>query len=172
MVDVLCFSHKLKFFKKKRGKKETNFNMMVVIVDLFDRDKAGGISYHELTSVMYALGQNMTHQEVLDLFNEVDTDGNGEIDFEEFTKMMLKRQAAGKLMTEEEEVVRAFKLFDVDGNGTITADELRKMMQNLGSDLTAEEVELLIREADYDGNGVRFIFRIFSLGGKYVEYLS
>jgi Ca2+-binding EF-hand superfamily protein len=103
---------------------------------------------------MYALGQNMTHQEILDLFNEVDTDGNGEIDFEEFTKMMLKRQAAGKLMTEEEEIMRAFKLFDVDGDGTITAVELRKMMQNLGSDLTAEEVELLIREADYDGNGV------------------
>ena len=103
---------------------------------------------------MYALGQNMTHQEILDLFNEVDSDGNGEIDFEEFTKMMLKRQAAGKFMSEEEEITRAFKLFEVDGDGTITAAELRKMMQNLGSDLTAEEVELLIREADYDGNGV------------------
>ena len=125
----------------------------MIIVDLFDRDKSGGISYHELTSVMYALGQNMTHQEILDLFNEVDTDGNGEIDFEEFTKMMLKRQAAGKYMTEEEELRRAFKLFDVNGDGTITAVELRKMMQNLGSDLTPDEVELLIREADYDGNG-------------------
>ena len=103
---------------------------------------------------MYALGQNMTHHEILDLFNEVDADGNGEIDFEEFTAMMLKRQAAGKFMTEEEEIMRAFKLFDVDGNGTITSEELRKMMQNLGSDLTTEEVELLIKEADYDGNGV------------------
>jgi Ca2+-binding EF-hand superfamily protein len=120
---------------------------------MFDRDKSGGISYHELTSVMYALGQNMTHQEVLDLFRDVDTDGNGEIDFEEFTQMMLKRQAAGKLMTEEEEIMRAFKLFDVNGDGTITSDELRKMMKSLGSDLTQEEVELLIKEADYDGNG-------------------
>jgi len=137
---------------------KTNFCIIItprriIIVDLFDRDKSGGISYHELTSVMYALGQNMTHQEILDLFNEVDTDGNGEIDFEEFTKMMLKRQAAGKYMTEEEELRRAFKLFDVNGDGTITAVELRKMMQNLGSDLTPDEVELLIREADYDGNG-------------------
>jgi Ca2+-binding EF-hand superfamily protein len=68
--------------------------------------------------------------------------------------MMTKRQAAGKLLTEEEEIVRAFKLFDVDGSGTITSEELRKMMKNLGSELTDEEVELLIREADYDGNGV------------------
>lgn len=76
------------------------------------------------------------------------------IDFEEFTVMMSKRQAAGKYLTEEEEIMRAFKLFDLDGNGTITAQELRIMMKNLGSDLTDEEVELLIREADYDGNGV------------------
>lgn len=40
--------------------------------DLFDRDKSGGISYHELTSVMYALGQTMNHQEILDLMKEVE----------------------------------------------------------------------------------------------------
>lgn len=67
--------------------------------------------------------------------------------------MMLKRQAAGKLISEEEEIMRAFKLFDVDGDGLITAAELRKVMHSLGSDLSAEEVELLIKEADYDGDG-------------------
>ena len=45
--------------------------------DLFDRDHSGGISYHELTSVMYALGQQMTHSEVLELMKEVDTNGVG-----------------------------------------------------------------------------------------------
>ena len=29
--------------------------------------------------------------------------------------MMIKRRAAGRLMTEEEELVRAFRLFDIDG---------------------------------------------------------
>lgn len=67
--------------------------------------------------------------------------------------MMLKRQAAGKLMTEEEELTRAFKLFDINNDGSITSEELRKVMKSLGSDLTEEEVELLIREADYDGDG-------------------
>jgi len=104
-------------------------------------------------SVMYALGQQMTHQEAMELIKEVDTDKNGEIDFEEFTQMMLKRQAAGRMLTEEEEIIRAFKLFDANGDGSITAEEMRTMMKNLGSDLTPEEVELLIREADYDGDG-------------------
>ena len=66
--------------------------------------------------------------------------------------MMLKRRQQGRLMTEEEELRRAFALFDIDGDGVITAEELRTVMHNLGSDLTSEEVELLIREADYDGD--------------------
>lgn len=124
-----------------------------ITVELFDRDRSGGISYHELTSVMYALGQNMSHTEIMELFKSVDSDNNGEIDFEEFCSMMSKRQQAGKLVTEEEEIYRAFKLFDLNGDGKITSAELRKMMRNLGSDLSEDEVELLIREADYDGNG-------------------
>lgn len=67
--------------------------------------------------------------------------------------MMLKRQAQGKLLTEEEELIRAFKLFDINNDGSITSDELRKVMKSLGSDLSEDEVELLIREADYDGDG-------------------
>lgn len=121
--------------------------------DLFDRDGSGGISFQELTCVMYALGQNITQAEALQLFQEVDTDNSGEIDFDEFIKMMSKRQQAGKPLTEEEEIQRAFKLFDVDNSGTITAAELEKMMVNLGSDLTPDEVKLLIKEADYDGDG-------------------
>ena len=89
--------------------------------------------------------------------------------------MMIKRRQQGRMLTEEEELRRAFALFDLDGNGVIDTDEcvglvwfglglsggtdtyattrLRTVMHNLGSDLTAEEVELLIREADYDGDG-------------------
>jgi len=67
--------------------------------------------------------------------------------------MMLKRRAQGRMMTEEEELRRAFNLFDIDGDGVITAAELKTVMHALGSDLTNEEIDLLIREADYDGDG-------------------
>lgn len=39
---------------------------------------------------MRALGQNPTEQELLDMVNEVDVDGSGNIDFLEFCQMMRR----------------------------------------------------------------------------------
>ena len=53
---------------------------------------------------------------------QVDADGNGLIDFEEFLEMMSRKAAEGD---EEEEIKEAFKVFDQDGNGLIDRDELK-----------------------------------------------
>jgi Ca2+-binding EF-hand superfamily protein len=41
--------------------------------------------------VMRSLGQNPTEAELQDMINEVDADGNGEIDFPEFLTMMARK---------------------------------------------------------------------------------
>ena len=76
--------------------------------------------------------------------------GNGNIDFSEFLEMMAKK---GKTRDMEEEIKEAFRVFDKDGNGFISKDELKHVMQSLGENLTSEEVEEMIREADIDGDG-------------------
>ena len=85
------------------------------------------------------------------MINEVDGDGNGTIDFEEFLIMMSKKM---KENDSEEELMEAFKVFDNDGNGFINIDELRQVMTNLGERLSEEEVEMMIKEADIDGDGL------------------
>ena len=45
-------------------------------------------------------------------------------------------------------------MFDADGNGYINAVELRQVMMNLGENLTEEEVEMMIKEADINGDGL------------------
>merc|ERR1719236_202234 len=84
------------------------------------------------------------------MINEVDNDGSGTIDFAEFLSLMSKKM---KDADSEEELMEAFKVFDKDGNGFISAAELRHVMTNLGEKLTEEEVEEMIKEADFDGDG-------------------
>ena len=45
---------------------------------------------------------------------------------------------------------KAFEIFDKDGNGHITPRELREVMRQLGSNVTEEELSLLIAAADTD----------------------
>jgi len=118
---------------------------------LFDKDSNGTISTKELGMVMRSLGQNPTEAELMDMINEVDTDGSGAVDFPEFLNMMAR-----KLESEdrsEEEVREAFRVFDVERRGQIPVSELRFVMKNLGDKLTPAEIEQLIEEADQDHDG-------------------
>merc|ERR1712110_1316814 len=117
---------------------------------LFDKDAHGSVTSAELGTVMRALGQNPTDAELQDMINEVDSDGNGSIDFPEFLDMMSRKM---KDADSEEEIKEAFRVFDADNNGFITAKELRIVMANLGEKLTNDEVEEMIKEADQDGDG-------------------
>ncbi len=51
------------------------------------------------------------------------------------------------------ELRAAFRVFDKDDNGTIDTAELRQLMKSIGEDLTDEQIEEMIREADQNGDG-------------------
>ncbi|KAI9300521.1 calmodulin [Cunninghamella echinulata] len=117
--------------------------------NLFDKDNDGAISSKELGTAMRSLNMNPTEAELQDMIMEVDKDGNGIIDFNEFLTLVSKKL---KDTDSPEEIQEAFKVFDKDGNGYISAAELRHVMTSLGERLTEEEVEEMIREADVDGD--------------------
>ncbi|OWK03233.1 TNNC2 [Cervus elaphus hippelaphus] len=73
--------------------------------DMFDADGGGDISVKELGTVMRMLGQTPTKEELDAIIEEVDEDGSGTIDFEEFLVMMvrqMKEDAKGKSEEEPE----------------------------------------------------------------------
>ncbi|KAJ3071188.1 hypothetical protein HDU98_005705 [Podochytrium sp. JEL0797] len=117
---------------------------------LFDKDGNGVITCDEMGQVMRSLGQAPTDEELKDLMNEVDVNGNGTIEFQEFLQMMSRKL---KESDSEEELRSAFKVFDQDGNGFISAEELRHVMTKLGETLSEEEISVMIRENDKNADG-------------------
>uniref|UniRef100_A0A1B6E6U9 EF-hand domain-containing protein n=1 Tax=Clastoptera arizonana TaxID=38151 RepID=A0A1B6E6U9_9HEMI len=117
---------------------------------LFDKDEDGRITMAELGVVMRSLGQRPSETELRDMVNEVDRDGNGTIEFNEFLQMMSRKI---KVSDSEAELREAFRVFDKDNDGMISSYELRHVMTNLGEKLSDEEVDDMIKEADTDGDG-------------------
>jgi len=56
--------------------------------EVMDKDGNGSISMSELAYVMKALGETLETDEIAVMVSEADTDGDGNIDFEEFEKLM------------------------------------------------------------------------------------
>lgn len=50
------------------------------------------------------------------------------------------------------ELREAFAIFDKDGDGTITAKELGEVMRSIGQAPSDEDLRMMIREVDADGN--------------------
>ena len=78
---------------------------------------------------MRSLSQKPSEAKIQDIINEVDADGNGNIDFPEFLSLMARKM---KDTDTEEELVEAYKVFDRNGNGLIYVTELLNVMNNLG----------------------------------------
>ena len=96
------------------------------------------------------MGQNATDDELQDMLNEVDTDGNGTIDFTEFMDLIIRKQADTDPVRE---LVSAFNILDRAGNGYISAQELKICMDIMGEHHTYDECLEILREANTSNNG-------------------
>ncbi|KAJ5074190.1 calmodulin-7 [Anaeramoeba ignava] len=117
---------------------------------LFDKDGDGEITALELKSMLQSLGQNPTDQDIQNMIKEVDVDGDGKIQENEFLKIFERR-----LNAEEDEnfVQMVFKLLDKDDDGYITSAELNHFLNSIGERMTSEELEILINFADTTKQG-------------------
>jgi calcium-dependent protein kinase len=90
----------------------------------------------------------MSTEEIQKMFDLVDSDHSGFIDYSEFVVAAI----SDKALTSPEKLQLAFKMFDRDGSGVISAIEI---IDVLGMDAMKEKelVEKVLAEVDSNGDG-------------------
>uniref|UniRef100_F7HGA7 Troponin C, skeletal muscle n=1 Tax=Macaca mulatta TaxID=9544 RepID=F7HGA7_MACMU len=121
--------------------------------DMFDADGGGDISVKELGTVMRMLGQTPTKEELDAIIEEVDEDGSGTIDFEEFLVMMVRQMKEDAKGKSEEELAECFRIFDRNADGYIDPEELAEIFRASGEHVTDEEIESLMKDGDKNNDG-------------------
>ena len=136
--------------KKQKELTEEQKQEIKEAFDLFDTDGSGSIDSKELKVAMRALGFEPKKEEIKKMISDIDKDGSGTIDFSEFLEMMTAKMSE---KDSREEILKAFRLFDDDETGKISFRNLKRVAKELGENMTDEELQEMIDEADRDGDG-------------------
>merc|ERR1712156_882292 len=136
--------------KKQKELTEEQKQEIKEAFDLFDTGGSGEIDSKELKVAMRALGFEPKKEEIQKMISDVDDDGSGTIGYEEFLKIMSQKMNE---RDPKDEILKAFKLFDDDQTGKISFKNLKAIAKQLGENLTDEELQEMIDEADMDGDG-------------------
>uniref|UniRef100_A0A8D8LEC0 Troponin C, isoform 1 n=1 Tax=Cacopsylla melanoneura TaxID=428564 RepID=A0A8D8LEC0_9HEMI len=116
----------------------------------------GFIETSMVGGILQMLGHDLTPARLEEIIKEVDADGSGELEFEEFVQLaaqFLSEDEVEDAAAMEAELKEAFRLYDKEGNGYITTDVLREILKELDDKISAEDLDMMIAEIDSDGSG-------------------
>ena len=115
------------------------------LFDRFDTDGGGTIDAAEVENMGKLLGSELTAAELRRAVFEMDEDGGGEVDFEEFvhwwsshSPIAVKLRRA--VIAEEALISASFERIDTDKSGTLDTNEIGALADVMGLHLTEAEV--------------------------------
>jgi len=127
--------------------------MLKKAFDMFDKEKKGSINTNMVATILRTLGQQFVESELKELIQEIDVDGSGELEFDEFLALTSRFLVEEDSEAMQEELREAFRMYDKEGNGYINVRDLREILRALDDNLTEDELDEMITEIDTDGSG-------------------
>ena len=100
---------------------------------------------------MTSLGFEAKSGAIFQMISDLDTDGNGTIDFGEWLTLMTKRVNDKDTRAN---INKIFALYDDERTGFISVKNLRRVAQELNENISEEELQELIVRADVDCDGL------------------
>ena len=158
---VLAFQSNLANFSAQQKLKQATYTFIVSqlltkdekesvdsIFRAMDVDCDGKLSREEIKhSWNEHFGQDLGKEELETIFQQVDSDESGEIDYSEFVMATMN----ARNLVSEKRLEAAFRAFDKDGNGQISPEEVRSILG--GGVLDVKQVQKIIAQVDADGDG-------------------
>lgn len=138
------------------------------ITDAFnqiDTTQCGSISEKELDTMFKSLGKSLSRKQLLEIISEVDFDGSGGIELDEFYVMNIKLNKLWPrpdlinprdyfLDVKIRHVQKAFEQCDPEGRGWIDeADFVDQILETLHVQVAEEFVDAVLKQAIPDGSG-------------------
>lgn len=142
---------------------EEHWDELVSLYDSFTRGNfcgGAGMDMDELRVLLIEYGlypHSQSDQEyVADFFDEVDGDGDGSLDFQQFLIVIRKVRELSRL-NQQSELQRLFKQFDRDGSGLLEMTEVFTLLGELGLMPKCREdqqdMKRILDGIDTNGNG-------------------
>ena len=138
--------------REQESRKNKETEQMKQIFDRFDMDGDGSLTHLELAALLRSLGLKPSGDEVRKLLTDMDSNGNGTVEFDELAAAIAPLVTESTLL-DQGHLLEIFRCFDRDGNGFISAPELARAMAKMGNPISFMELRDMIREADTDGDG-------------------
>merc|ERR1712139_637093 len=114
------------------------------------RDRSGEITVGEMLEAMRSLGYDTEHGEAAEHVKGLDKDGSGALEFNEFYELLTARFSEN---TTKDELKRVFDLFDTDKTGTISLANMRAVADQVGDQITDDELGDIVLKNDMDNDG-------------------
>ena len=105
-----------------------------------DADNSGTLEMNEIKAAFSEL--NMSEQEINQIFERIDFNHDGEINYTEFLAVTVDRRKA----ITEQNLLFAFHHFDIDNTGFITEQNLEECFRREGKHLSHEELAAMLAQ--------------------------
>ncbi|XP_023337344.1 calmodulin isoform X1 [Eurytemora carolleeae] len=146
----------LKTRKEKEGLTSEEIKQYKSTFKRFDVDNGGSIDSEELGNLVRVLGLNPTEEEVRRLTVEIDEDGSGEIEFNEFLKIMNSKilRQMQSIDDRESRLRTAFRMIE-NSEGKLEKYDIVRLLTTKGEmRMSNDEVEEMISKVTEDRNNL------------------
>ena len=130
---------------------KTERDGLAKVFKAFDKNGDGKLSMEEVKEgYLEHYGKIMSDEEVEEMFNAVDSDKSGFIDYSEFVVAAMNENQ----LTTNDKLQAAFKMFDKDGSGVISPDEIKEVLSFGGTNaLNTQQIDAIVKQVDENGDG-------------------